>query len=87
MTLFTENVSLTSSNNLDSFLFPLAQGSFFQQLTTDSLAELWQYHLDGETFLQDEYGVPALNIPYDIEQIIASRTIELGKTIASISLY
>lgn len=89
LTILTDSISLTSSNKLDNFCSPEVHGYFYQQLTTDNLTELWQYHLAGETFLENEYSIPNCGTDYtiDIEQFLKTRIMQQVKLIDRIPFY
>ena len=89
VTLFSNDISLTTTVSSAAFLFPRPPGSFLQSKKTDSVEDLWRYHLEGEDFLLNEYGIEieictnTSDIEYRLNQEIQTQ----GKYIRKISFF
>jgi hypothetical protein len=85
ITLFGDDTTLTTTTTGSAFLFPRPPGSFLQSMITSDVEALWKYHLDGENFLLNEYGikpspVTTTNIEYLITQEIQTQGKYISKT-------
>lgn len=65
VTLFGDDVSLTTTASASAFLFPRPPGAFIQSMKTNDIEALWKYHLEGENFLLTEHGVRKVPITND----------------------
>ena len=65
VTLFGDDVSLTTTASASAFLFPRPPGAFIQSMKTNDVEILWKYHLEGENFLLNEHGVKKVPITDD----------------------
>jgi hypothetical protein len=65
VTLFGDDVSLTTTVSVSAFLFPRPPGAFIQSMKTSDIESLWKYHLEGEIFLLNEHGVKKLPVTND----------------------
>jgi hypothetical protein len=86
-TLFSENVSLSSAGHDYGFMFPRPRNSFLQSKKTKDLDQLWRYHLDGEQFLMEEFGIQAHEITSKVEDVINQMQIDQGKYISKIPFF
>lgn len=65
VTLFGDDVSLTTTASISAFVFPRPPGAFIQSMKTNDVEALWKYHLEGENFLLNEHGVKKVPITND----------------------
>jgi hypothetical protein len=87
VTLFSNDISLTTTVSSSAFLFPHPPGSFLQSKKTDSVEDLWQYHLEGENFLINEHGVKPSTITDDMEHLLNEELQTRGKYIRKIPFF
>lgn len=83
VTLFGDDITLTTTTTASAFLFPRPPGSFLQSMITTDVESLWKYHLDGENFLLNEYGIePSQVTTTNIEHLINQELQTQGKYIS-----
>jgi hypothetical protein len=83
ITLFGNDITLTTTTTASAFLFPRPPGSFLQSMITSDVEDLWKYHLEGENFLLNEHGVkPSQITTTNIEHLITQEIQTQGKYIS-----
>ncbi len=87
VTLLSNDISLTTTVSSSAFLFPRFPGSFIQSKKTDSVQDLWQYHLEGENFLLNEYGIEPSIITSDMEYRLNEEIQTQGRYIRRIQFF
>lgn len=87
VTWFSNNTSLTTTVSSSAFLFPRPPGSFLQSKKTDSVEDLWQYHLEGESFLLNEYDIELSIITNDLEYRINEYIQTQGRYVRKIPFF
>lgn len=87
VTQFTEDSSLTTGGHDSAFMFPRPPESFAQSKKTNDLEQLWEFHLKGEKFLVEDYGVQMEEISKPVEKIINQELIDQGIYISKIPFY
>lgn len=87
VTLFSNDVSLTTIPSSSAFIFPRPPGAFLQSKKTDSIDDLWQYHLEGEIFLLNEYGIESSIITNDMEYRLNEEIQTQGRYIRQIPFF
>ena len=88
ITLFGDDITLTTTTTASAFLFPRPPGSFLQSMITTDIEALWKYHLDGENFLLNEYGIkPSQVATTNIEHLINQELQIQGKYISKTPLF
>lgn len=86
-TLFSNDISLTTTVSSSAFLFPRPPGSFLQSKKTDSVEDLWRYHLEGENFLLNEYEIESSTITTDMEYRLNEEIKTQGRYIRQIPFF
>jgi hypothetical protein len=87
VTWFSNDTSLTTTVSSSAFLFPRPPGSFLQSKKTDSVEDLWQYHLEGESFLLNEYDIELSIITNDLEYRINEYIQTQGRYVRKIPFF
>lgn len=84
VTLFAEEVGLTTGSSRDGQLFPTRPGSFMQTFTGLSLDQQWSVHIDMENYLMDRGGAGLVELEEPFEAVFVRaivRQMEYIKTI------
>lgn len=87
VTLFGNEVSLTTGSSMDGQFFPLPENKYMQSFSRLHFDDLWDRHVAMENYLIDEGGAELVELDLDFQESILKAIQDQMKYVRSIPLW